>query len=179
MKRVLSTPQAAVAFLLLLAAAFSRLVPHPPNFTPVLAMALFGGAALNHRALAILAPIAAMLLSDVVLGFHALVLVIYGAMALITVIGFWLRRRTTAAHVLAACIASSVLFFLITNLAVWLEGELYPLTLAGLSATFVAALPFFHNTILSTVLFAGLLFAGAHYGMQLMEDRGESDARPG
>jgi hypothetical protein len=141
-------------------AAVMRLVPHPPNVSPIGAMALFGGAYFGRRALAFVAPLAAMLLSDAILGFHSGMPYVYGSVALIVLIGWAVARRKTALTIAAAAVASSVLFFAVTNFGTWATGELYPQTLAGLGACFVAAIPFFQNTLAGDLIFSALLFGG-------------------
>jgi hypothetical protein len=141
-------------------AAVMRLVPHPPNVSPIGAMALFGGAYFGRRALAFVAPLAAMLLSDAILGFHSGMPYVYGSVALIVLVGWAVARRKTALTIAAAAVASSVLFFAVTNFGTWATGELYPQTLAGLGACFVAAIPFFQNTLAGDLIFSALLFGG-------------------
>lgn len=141
-------------------AASIRLFPHPPNFTPIAAMALFAGCHLADRRLALAIPLAAMLLTDLVLGMHATMPFVYAGIALTVVIGSGLARRRTVARLFGAAMASSVLFFAISNFGVWLAGGLYPLTAAGLTACYVAAIPFFQNSLLGDVLYTGLLFGG-------------------
>ncbi len=94
-------------------AAASRLLPHPPSFTPVAAMALFGGATFTDKRAAFLVPLGGLFLSDLVIGLHALMPVVYGAFALIVGIGFWLRGRRRATRIIAAAVASAVLFFVL------------------------------------------------------------------
>lgn len=146
--------------LVVLAAAASRLLPHPPNFTPIAAMALFGGAHFADRRQAFLVPLGVMALSDLVIGLHQLVPVVYGSFALIVGIGLWLRTRRTPATIAAAAIASSVVFFLITNFGVWALGSWYPKTAAGLLAAYVAAVPFFRNTLAGDLFYTAVLFGG-------------------
>jgi hypothetical protein len=144
----------------ILAAAALRLVPHPPNFTPIGAMALFGGAYLGRRGLAFVAPLAALLLSDAVLGFYRGMDFVYASVALIVVIGWWVSSRRTQLRIGAAALASSVSFFAITNLGMWLFSGFYPLTSAGLAACFAAAIPFFQNTLAGDLFYTALLFGG-------------------
>src|SRR6476660_2454667 len=115
-------------------AAALRLVPHPPNFTPIGAMALFSGAYLGRRAIAFAAPLCALLLSDLVLGFHHGQATVYFSVALIVIIGMLALRRVSALRVGAAAMASSVLFFVITNFGMLLFSGLYPRQIAGLEA---------------------------------------------
>lgn len=167
---------------MILAAAASRLIPHPPNFAPIGAMALFGGACFASKRLAFLVPSAAMLLSDLAigllsgdlsLGLHRLIPVVYGNFALIVYLGFWLRRRRNAVPIAGAALASSVLFFVLTNFGVWALGSWYPKTWDGLVACYVAAIPFFHNTLLGDAVYSTVLFGGlalAEKGLPLLRE---------
>ena len=150
-------------------AALSRLLPHPPNFSPVEAVALFGGAYFARRSTAIWVPLAAMFLSDIALGLinggiyseyflSAGFLLVYLCIALSTVLGFGLRGSVSAGRVIGYSLLGSVLFFLVTNFGVWLGSGMYPQTAAGLLATYVAGLPFFQNTVLGTLFYSTLLF---------------------
>lgn len=142
------------------AAAVLRLVPHPPNFTPIGAMALFSGAYIGRRPLALLVPLAALFLSDLVLGFYHGVATVYSATALIVLIGYFALDRVSPARVGLAALASSILFFTITNLGMWLFSGFYPVTIAGLETCFVAAIPFFQNTVAGDLFYSVLLFGG-------------------
>ncbi len=144
------------------AAAAARLLPHPPNFTPIAALALFGGACFAHRGAALLVPLLAMLLSDLVLGLHASMPFVYGAFVLTVGLGLLLRGRRTVPGVAGLALAASVLFFVVTNFGTWAVGVLYPLTAAGLAQAYVAAVPFFAHTLAGDLFFAGLLFGGLH-----------------
>jgi hypothetical protein len=151
-------PRLAVLTAMILAAALSRLIPHPPNFTAIGGMALFGGACLADRRLALLLPVAALFLSDLVLGLHILIPVVYGSFALNVLLGRWLRSRRTVTATAAMTLACSVQFFVVTNFACWLLW--YPHTVEGLVACYVAAIPFFQNTLLGDAVFATALFGG-------------------
>ncbi len=150
----------AVLLGFLFMAAASRLVPHPPNFTPLAALALFGGACFSDRCAAFLVPFGAMFLSDLVIGWHRGWSWVYGSFALIVCLGFWLRGRRTFARTAAATVTGSVLFFAITNFGVWAMGSLYPRTASGLVTCYVAAVPFFRNTLAGDALCAAVLFSG-------------------
>ena len=145
---------------MILAAAASRLIPHPPNFTPIAAMALFGGASFASKRAALLVPLTGLCLSDLVLGFYSVTPVVYGSFALIVCLGFWLRRRQTVWRIAGATVAGAVLFFVLTNFGVWALDALYPRTMTGLADCYVAATPFFRNTLLSDLLYSALLFGG-------------------
>jgi len=144
----------------ILIAAALRLVPHPPNFTPIGAMALFSGAYLGRRGLAFVAPLAALLLSDLVLGFYAGMNFVYLGVILTVVIGWWLTRRRSALRIAGAALASSVMFFVVTNFGMWLFSGYYPVTFEGLVACYVAAIPFFQNSLAGDLFFTALLFGG-------------------
>ena len=160
---LMTTNQARLLVLLsaIVAAAALRLVPHPPNFTPIGAMALFSGAYLGKRgALALIAPLAALFLSDLLLGFYAGMATVYFATALVVVIGWIALQRRTPVRVAGAAIASSVLFFVLTNFGMWLSSGYYPRTLAGLQACYIAAIPFFQNSVAGDLFFSAVLFGG-------------------
>ncbi|MCM8776000.1 MAG: hypothetical protein NC930_06625 [Candidatus Omnitrophica bacterium] len=145
---------------IILVAALSRLVPHPPNVTPITAMALFGGVYFSDKRLAFLIPFIAMLLSDLVLGLHSLLAIVYLSFGLIVCIGMWLRSRRTAPRIVFAAFLSSVLFFILTNFGVWILTSMYPRTLEGFISCYTAAIPFFRNTLLADLAYTSVLFGG-------------------
>jgi hypothetical protein len=144
----------------ILVAAALRLVPHPPNFTPIGAMALFSGAYLGRRGLAFAAPIGALLLSDAVLGFYSGMQFQYFSLALIVLLGWLALSQVTILRLGVAAVASSVLFFAISNFGVWLVSGMYPHDASGLAACYVAAIPFFQNTVAGDLFYTTLLFGG-------------------
>ena len=152
----------------ILIAATLRLVPHPPNFTPIGAMALFSGGYLGRKVLAFAAPLGALLLSDLVLGFYHGQATVYFSTALIVMIGMVALTRKSPLRVGAAAIISSILFFVITNFGMWLFSGFYPHTVAGLEACYVAAIPFFQNTVAGDLFYATLLFGGFRLAELLM-----------
>jgi hypothetical protein len=167
----------ALLFAILVAAAL-RLVPHPPNFSPIDAMALFSGAYLGRRSIAFVAPFAALLLSDAVLGFYHGMATVYATVALIVVIGWWLSSRRTPLRIAAAAVASSVTFFVITNLGMWLFSGIYPVTYAGLVACYTAAIPFFQNTLAGDLFYGVLLFGGFRIVELLIPQLRAGEAQP-
>ncbi|WP_374249283.1 DUF6580 family putative transport protein [Thermomonas sp.] len=157
--------------LLIFAAALTRVLPHPPNFSPIEAVALFGGAYFAKRGWALLVPLVAMFASDLVLGLvnggiywsyfaSAGYLLVYASIALSTVLGFGLRGKVGSTRVLGYSLAGSLLFFVLTNAGVWAFGALYTHDAAGLAASFAAGIPFFQWTVLGTLFYAALLFGG-------------------
>ena len=146
----------------IIAGAFFRFIPHWPNFTPIAAMALFGGAYIGRKHLAFLIPFAAMFLSDIVLGLHKDMWAVYLAFGLTVLIGTWIRSNIKIGNIVAASVLSSVIFFLLTNFGAWLASPFYPQTFAGLIQSYVAGLAFFNNGSLGISFFlneiAGALF---------------------
>ena len=148
-----------VLILMVLAAAFSRLIPHPWNFTAIGAMALFGGTYFDSKKQSLLIPLAALALSDLVLGgFHSTMLFVYGAFALIAMIGWNLREQKSVAKTATLTLTSSLVFFVVSNFGVWMMDGMYAKTTAGLFECFVAAIPFFTNQVLGDFFFVGLMF---------------------
>jgi hypothetical protein len=151
-----------------LAAAAARLLPHPPNVTPLFAMALFGGAYFSNRIAALAVPLSAMLLSDLALGLirygaavFPLMPFVYASFLLTVLLGWWVRRRQCSPVAIAgATLASAILFFIVSNFGVWLQWHLYPRTLEGLATCYLAAIPFFKNTLAGDAAFTLVLFGG-------------------
>ena len=158
MNTKLLTPRFLVLTGMILIAAFSRLIPHPPNFTAVAAIALFGGAYFNKKMYAFLIPLTAMFLTDIIIGFHRNMMAVYLAFILITFIGLSLRNNKKIMGIFLASVSASVSFFIITNFSTWLLGTMYPKTGAGLAECFIAAIPFFHYTLLGDLFYVGILF---------------------
>ena len=163
--------------LMAIVAIASRLLPHPPNMTAVMAVALFAGARITNTKLAMALPLLIMILSDIFLGFHSSQLVVYVCILAVSVLGLSLRNSTSFTKPLAMSFIGSLFFFLITNFAVWLGGTMYPMTLEGLFLCYAAALPFyttdsfqfvnssqlvfgsfFANGVIGDLFFTGVLF---------------------
>jgi hypothetical protein len=151
----------SLIFMVLVLAAF-RLIPHPPNVTPIAAMALFAGAQFGSRTAAFMLPLVALLLSDIILGFYSSMVFVYTAFMITVVIGFWLKHRVTPVRVLSAALVSSVLFFLVTNYGAWLTLDMYPKTPEGLLSAYVAGIPFFRNSVFGDLGYTMMVF-GAFY----------------
>jgi len=160
-------PRLTTLVMLIAAAAATRLIPHPPNLTSVTALALFGGAYFSNRWQAFLVPLIALVVSDVMLGLYKHMEVQYLSFALIVCIGFQLQQRRTAPRVASAALLGALVFFVVTNLGVWAFDSLYPKTFTGLIACYVAAIPFFRNTLLGDLIYTATLFGG----FRLLESR--------
>lgn len=144
-------------YALIAAGALFRIVPHPPNFAPVGAIALFGGAVLPAP-WGIGIPVAALALSDAaVLGFYPGAIWVYGSFVLISLLGMALLRHRTVFRIAGTSLGASIIFFIVTNLGEWF-GPLYPHTLAGLRQDYIAAIPFFRNTAISDLGYSLALF---------------------
>ena len=140
--------------------ALFRLLPHWPNVSPVAAMALFGGAYFADKRLAFIVPFAALFLSDLVLGLHNSMIFVYAGFALTVVIGFLLKDRVNITNTTFAVVASSGLFFLLTNFGAWITSALYVKSAAGLMQAYVAGIPFLQNSLLGNVVYAAVIFGG-------------------
>jgi uncharacterized protein DUF6580 len=147
-----------LALVLIALAAALRVAPHPWNFTPVGAMALFSGAILKDRRLAFVVPLVALFAGDAFIGFHKLMPIVYASFLINVAIGFWLRDRRTFARISLATLAGAIQFFLVTNFAVWAFGLSYPRSATGLVACYVAGIPFFWNTLAGDAVYAILFF---------------------
>ena len=134
--------------------ALSRILPHPPNFTPIIASAIMAPLLIRDRWFGIAIPIFAMLVADIVIGFHPYQTVIY---LTLIVIGLVAPMQRNIKWITAMAILGPVLFFLTTNFAVWLAWDYYPKTIEGLILCYTMAIPFFQNTLISTCLFTGVL----------------------
>jgi len=172
-------------YFLVLLGACARLLPHAPNFTPIAALAIFGAMYLKRRD-ALWVPLVAMVLSDAVIGFYNpfVMASVYGSFALVGLMGLWLRRESAKSEpprytivkyrgtgegegkkfswwwprVIGTSLLGSVLFFLVTNWAVWAFGELYTKDISGLMLSYWMGLPFFRNTVLGDLCYVSLFF---------------------
>ena len=155
---------------LILFASFSRIIPHMPNFTPIGAIALFGGAYLKNRYHAFLIPMISLWLSDLILNnfifsfyseftwFYPGFLWQYISFILIIVIGYLFLKKLNFKNIFITTIFSSLVFFIITNFGVWISGSMYTLDFQGLISCYIMALPFFKGTLLGFMCYSTLLF---------------------
>lgn len=145
--------------------SLTRNLPHIPNFSPIAAIALFSGVYLTvgkNKLYAILVPLLALFISDIFIGFYSpvVMLSVYGSFVLIGLIGLWLKNHKTVANTLGASLFGSIIFFLITNFAMWaIPHSLYPHSLQGLLNCYTMGLPFFRNTLLGDLFYTGVLFS--------------------
>lgn len=180
------TPRFRVLAAVALGVAALRLLPHPPGFTPVGALALFGGAHFASRRAALAVPMLAMAASDLVLGVTvygvqvlALMPWVYASFALTVVLGRALRHHRGAASVAATSLAAALVFFAVTNFGEWARGTLYPPTPAGLATCYLAALPYLRNMLLGNLVYALALFGSFELARRRFPRLGEPLAAAG
>lgn len=166
--------QLGVAAALIIICVALRIVPHPANFAPITAMALFAGAVLPRR-LAVLAPLLAIIISDTIIGWYDIMPVTWACFVLIALASSnWLKGRV-ASRGLPMTLGASLFFFATTNFAVWLSGSMYSRTWAGLEQCFTLALPFFRNTAFSDLIYTAVLFGvyalASQAGQRLLHTR--------
>ena len=162
-----------VLSVLIVTAAICRLIPHPLNFAPIGAMSLFGAAYFSNKKLAFALPLLAMFFSDLLINnilyatyFNGFTLFtpgfmwIYGPIILMVLVGIVLMKKVTLSRILGGSLATSIIFFLISNFGVWLSDPDYPLTLSGLIVCYDMAIPFFKNTLFGNVFYSAILFGG-------------------
>ena len=146
---------------LIIFAVLTRLLPHPANFTPILAMALFGGAFYEDKRIAFALPFIAMFVSDIFIGFHNTMFFVYFGFLISVFIGFYIRKSIGFRRVLFGALFSSVIFFLVTNLGSWLTDPMYkPLSILSLINCYGLALPFFRNQLAGDLIYSASLFGG-------------------
>jgi len=152
-----------LALILIVIAAALRIAPHPWNFTPVGAMALFSGAILKDRRLAFLFPLLALFVGDIFIGLYKIIPIIYASFLISVAIGLWLRGHRTVARISLATLLGAIQFFLVSNFAFWQFMNTYPHDASGLFACYVAAIPLFWNTLAGDAVYVAALFLG--YGL--------------
>lgn len=159
-----------VPILMIIFAIMARLLPHPANFAPITAMALFGGVYLPKK-YAFLLPFGALIISDYFLGFYGLEMVwVYGSFFISGLIGLYIRKRKrkNILTIVSGTLLASLLFFLITNFGVWaLPYSWYSKDLGGLIQSYIAGIPFFRGTILGDLFYTGVFFGGYELALNL------------
>ena len=139
---------------LILILTFSRLIPHPPNFTPIIAMAIMSGYFFRNIYLSLFVMLFSMLLADVFIGFYYNMIFVYLTLFLITFIFFNISNKINSKNLLICSLTGSLIFFIFSNFGVWFLGSLYEKSLTGLVECYILAIPFFLNTLLSTIFFS-------------------------
>ncbi len=139
---------------LILILTFSRLIPHPPNFTPIIAIAIMSGYFFRNIYLSLFVMLFSMLLADVFIGFYYNMIFVYLTLFLITFIFFNISNKINSKNLLICSLTGSLIFFIFSNFGVWFLGSLYEKSLTGLVECYILAIPFFLNTLLSTIFFS-------------------------
>lgn len=152
------TPRFLFISVLVILAVATRLMPHPPNFAPITAIALFGGAYFADKKMAFLVPMFAMFLSDLVLGLHSWMFAVYGSFIVIVLLGYLLRDKLSVVRLALVTIGASTTFFVLTNLAVWALSGFYAFSVAGLIECYTMAIPFYHYSLLGDIVYVGVMF---------------------
>ncbi len=142
-------------------AAVARIVPHAPNFAPIAGLAIFTGYHFKNR-LTWAIPVAAMVLSDFIIGFHSTVPYVYASFIAMSFIGSYMKKKNASSLILTSLV-SSVLFFLVTNFGVWATGSMYVKNMGGLLQSYAMGLPFFRNTVLGDLFYTFSFFYGFDY----------------
>ena len=150
--------RAILAAVMIILAAVVRILPHPWNFTPIGAMAIFSGVMFRNRRVAFLFPLVALFAGDLFVGIHRLIPVVYASFLLSVLIGRWLANRRGILRIGGAVFLGALQFFLVTNFAVWQLFDTYPHTPAGLAACYIAGLPLFGNTLAGDTVYSTLFF---------------------
>ena len=165
---------------LIVLAALSRLIPHPPNVAPIAGMALFGAAYYSKKYWAYLIPIVAMWVSDLILNnvvygqyfdhfvwFYSGSLFTYGAFALIVLLGTIAVKKRSVGSIIFSALSASLIFFIISNFGVWLSSPIYAKSWEGLMACYVAGIPFLQNTVMGDLAYTAGLFGAFELSMVL------------
>ena len=143
---------------LILCASLLRFVPHPPNMTPLIAISMMTVICFDKRSLQIGIPICIMIITDFFIGYHKLVPIVYASIVLAGLAGYIFKQKQTFINMFGASLLASIIFFVASNFGVWALGSMYQKTLLGLVQCYIAAIPFFHNTVISTVVIACSMF---------------------
>ena len=170
--------RAILAAVMIILAAVVRILPHPWNFTPIGAMAIFSGAMFRDRRVAFLFPLAALFAGDLFVGIHRLIAVVYASFLLSVLIGTWLADRRGILRIGGAVFLGALQFFLITNFAIWRAFDTYPHTSAGLVACYIAGLPLFGNTLAGDAVYSTLFFGVFALAEKLFPALSEPAAQP-
>jgi hypothetical protein len=133
------------------------MIPHPPNFAPITALALFGGTYLNRK-YAFIIPLLVMFVSDIFIGFHSAMVFVYPSFVLSGLIGLWIKKHKSVNNIILGTFLSSFLFFLITNFGIWFIGDMYPHNVSGLLEEYRMGIPFYRNTLLGDFFYTSVFF---------------------
>lgn len=165
--------------LLLIVGALGRFIPHPANFAPIGALGIFAGLYARNWKQGIALPLIARLITDVLIGFFnpGVMVAVYISTLCGTFLGMWARKNKNIFTIGRATIAGAVIFFVVTNFAVWLFDGLYPMNVRGLIESYTLALPFFRNSLFGDIFYAIVIIGGyelalrANYKLQISNNK--------
>lgn len=154
--------------LLIILGLSARLLPHPANFAPIGAIALFAALYLPKK-YALIIPLIAMFISDTFIGFYSLpiMLSVYIGFTIMSLIGLLVKKNKKFSTILGGTLVGSILFFLLTNFAVWTFGTMYSHTFSGLIQSYTMAIPFFKNSLLGDLFYSGIIIGGFEFVLSL------------
>ena len=138
--------------------SLSRLIPHPPNFTPIITVAIMSSYFFKNVYLSAVVLIISMVIGDIFIGFYVNMIFVYISLLCITVFFFKASKRMNSKNLIIFAFSGSLVFFFISNLGVWILGDLYEKNLNGLVQCYIMAIPFFKNTLMSTIIFSYIAF---------------------
>ena len=155
--------------ILLFLGAVARFLPHPPNFAPIGALGIFAGLYAKNWRQGIALPLTARFVSDALIGFFTpgVMVSVYLATGIGALLGLWVKKKKTVLTVAGATIAGSIIFFFLTNFAVWLFDNFYPMNLQGLLESYTMALVFFRNSLLGDIFYTGVLVGGYELALRV------------
>ena len=154
----LNSIKCSYMILLILSLAFIRLIPHAPNFTPIIAISIYAGLKFNNKYLALFVPLVSMVISDLFIGLHSSMLAVYFCIVLNVFMGMYFISKLTFMKYIYLTFLGSCIFFIVTNFSVWMMSGMYPSTLEGLMSCYILAIPFFANTISSSLFFGSIIY---------------------
>ena len=152
---------------LILVLVFSRLIPHPPNFTPIISVALMSGFLFKKINVSFLILLTTMLISDFFIGFYENMIFVYLSLAIITYASYQIALKINFINLFLFSTLSALIFYFISNFGVWLQGNLYEKNIAGLIECYILAIPFFKNTLISTIFFAYIAYCSKFFYYKL------------
>ena len=152
---------------LILVLALSRLIPHPPNITPIIAVAIMSSYLFKNLYFSLCALLISMILSDLFIGFYGNMVFVYFSLILITFIFYKINSKINIKSLLVFCFFGSLIFYIISNFGVWALSGMYEKSFNGLIYCYYLAIPFFKNTLISTILFSyTAFFANSFYNQR-------------
>ncbi len=144
--------------LLIVLLVFSRLIPHPPNFTPIISIVILSGILFKTFTISSFIFLFSMFISDLILGLHSGIISVYFSLLIIGFLSFYIINEINYKNLFVYSFIGSLIFYLITNFAVWVSSNMYEKTFNGLIQCYILAVPFFSNTVISTIFFSYLTF---------------------